>query len=152
MSKPTITVSIIGHNEATDLERCFHSIDWADEIIYVDCESEDNSIEIAKKFTDKVFERKNDLNLNVNKNFGFSKANSDWILYVDPDEEIPKEMSDWILKEMENPEQAFPRLLSLEAILKNVHCIFFPSKNIHLPNRCNPFLQEYKCRWFPNLV
>ena len=68
MSKPTITVSIIGHNEAADLERCFHSVDWADEIIYVDCESEDNSIEIAKKFTDKVFERKNDLNLNVNKN------------------------------------------------------------------------------------
>jgi len=106
MSNPTITVSIIGHNESSDLERCFHSVDWADEIIYVDCESEDNSIEVAKKFTNKVFKRKNDLNLNINKNFGFSKANSDWIMYVDPDEEIPKEMSDWILKEIKDPKAA----------------------------------------------
>ena len=106
MSKPTVTVSIIGHNEASDLERCFNSVSWANEIIYVDCESQDNSIEIAKKFTDKIFERKNELNLNINKNFGFSKAASEWILYVDPDEEIPKEMSDWILDEIKNPQAA----------------------------------------------
>jgi glycosyltransferase involved in cell wall biosynthesis len=106
MGKPTITISIIGHNEASDLERCFNSVNWADEIIYVDCESMDNSIEIAKKFTKKNFERKNELNLNINKNFGFSKANSEWILYVDPDEEIPKEMSDWILEEIKNPQAA----------------------------------------------
>ena len=54
-------------------------------------EIKDKSIEVAKKYTDKIFIRKNELNLNVNKNFGFSKANSDWIMYVDPDEEIPKE-------------------------------------------------------------
>lgn len=106
MNKPTITVSIIGHNEASDLERCFNSVSWADEIIYVDCESLDNSIEIAKKFTKNVFQKKNELNLNINKNFGFSKASSDWILYVDPDEEIPKEMSDWILKEIKNSQAA----------------------------------------------
>jgi len=106
MPNPTITFSIIGHNEASDLERCFNSIKWADEIIYVDCESEDNSIEVAKKHTDNIFKRKNELNLNVNKNFGFSKANSDWIMYVDPDEEIPKEMSDWILKEVQDPKAA----------------------------------------------
>jgi glycosyltransferase involved in cell wall biosynthesis len=106
MNKPTITVSIIGHNEASDLERCFNSVSWAHEIIYVDCESKDNSIEIAKKFTNKIYQKKNELNLNINKNFGFSKATSEWILYVDPDEEIPKEMSDWILNEINNPNAA----------------------------------------------
>ena len=106
MSKPTITVSIIGHNEASDLERCFKSVNWADEIIYVDCESEDNSIDVAKRFTKNVFKRKNELNLNINKNFGFSKSTSDWILYVDPDEEIPKEMADWMLEEIKTPRAA----------------------------------------------
>jgi len=103
MNKPSITVSIIGHNEAADLDRCFNSLLWADEIIYVDCESVDNSVEVAAKYTDKIFKRKNELNLNINKNFGFSKATCEWILYVDPDEEIPKEMSDWILNEIQNP-------------------------------------------------
>jgi glycosyltransferase involved in cell wall biosynthesis len=79
MNKPTITVSIIGHNEATDFEKCFESIKWADEIIYVDCESVDNSIEIAKKYTNNIYQRQNELNLNINKNFGFAKATSDWI-------------------------------------------------------------------------
>lgn len=103
MNKSTITVSIIGHNEAGDLKKCFESVKWADEIIYVDCESVDNSIEVAKQFTKNIFNRKNELNLNINKNFGFTKASSDWILYVDPDEEIPKEMAEWIQDEIKNP-------------------------------------------------
>jgi (heptosyl)LPS beta-1,4-glucosyltransferase len=52
--KPTISISIIGHNEAQNLPQCFESLSWADEIIFVDCESADNSVEIAKKYTNKI--------------------------------------------------------------------------------------------------
>lgn len=83
-----LSVSIIGHNEGESLDRCLNSVKDADEIIYVDCESIDNSIEIAKKYTDKIYSRENDLNLNVNKSYGFIKAANEWLLYIDPDEVV----------------------------------------------------------------
>jgi glycosyltransferase involved in cell wall biosynthesis len=44
--KLSISISIIGHNEAQNLPQCFESLNWADEIVFVDCESDDNSIRV----------------------------------------------------------------------------------------------------------
>jgi len=98
-----ISVSIIGYNEAENLEECLGSLSWADEIVFVDCESSDNSIEIVKQFTDRIYSRPNLTNLNVNKSFGIDQCSHPWVLYLDPDERIPKETSDWILSEINNP-------------------------------------------------
>ena len=100
---PKITISIIGHNEAENLPQCLESLKWADEIIYVDCESSDNSLEIAKKYTDRVFTRPNLRNLNVNKSFGIDQSTSLWVAYLDPDEFIPEQTAQWIRKEIKNP-------------------------------------------------
>jgi len=101
MSK--ISVSIIGYDEAENLQECLRSLSWADEIVFVDCESSDNSIEIVKQFTERIYSRPNLTNLNVNKSFGIDKCTHPWVLYLDPDERIPKETSDWILSEIKNP-------------------------------------------------
>ena len=90
MSK--LSVSIIGYNEDCCLDRCLSSVKDADEIIYVDCESFDDSVEVAKKYTDKIYSRKNNPNLNVNKSFGFTKATNEWLLYIDPDESVSYEL------------------------------------------------------------
>ena len=50
-----ISVIIITKNEAFNIGDCLESVKWADEIIIVDAESKDKTVEIAKKFTDKVF-------------------------------------------------------------------------------------------------
>ena len=100
----TITVSILGHNEAHILSRALESVRWADEIIYVDAESTDNSLEVARAFTSKVFSRPNNPNLNVNKSYGFSQAAGDWILYLDPDETVPEDLAREIRRVVEaNP-------------------------------------------------
>ena len=101
-AKKTISISIIGHNEAKNLAGCLASLDWADEIIFVDCESEDNSLEIARRFTSKVFSRPNVQNLNINKQFGIDQSTSSWILYLDPDERIPPETVIWIRETIQN--------------------------------------------------
>jgi glycosyltransferase involved in cell wall biosynthesis len=78
----------------------------------VDCESDDNSIEIAKNFTNKIFRRPNLENLNVNKSFGIEQTTSHWVFYLDPDEIIPEETSTWIREELKNPKYdayLFPR-------------------------------------------
>lgn len=105
-----ISVSIIAHNEAEHLEKCLKSVSWADEIIVVDCESNDATISIARNYTDKVFSRPNLLNLNLNKSFGIEKTTGDWILYLDPDERVSGELATEIkeiLKDERNQFQGF---------------------------------------------
>ena len=50
-----ISVSMITRNSADVLQRCLESVKGADEIVIVDTGSEDKTIEIARKYTDKVF-------------------------------------------------------------------------------------------------
>lgn len=95
--KPTIAVVVSAYNEEKTLARCLSSVSFADEIIVVDNTSSDTTSAIAKKFTTKIFRQPNQLMLNINKNYGFSKARSDWILNLDADEEIPKELAREIL-------------------------------------------------------
>jgi len=89
----TIAFTMIGHNEAHQLPDAFESIAWADEVIYVDCESTDNSIEVAKRYTKKVFSRPNNSNLNINKTYGIEQATTEWVFYIDPDEVISPELA-----------------------------------------------------------
>lgn len=100
--KIKISFSLIAHNEEKHIKRCLESIKWADEIIVVDCESKDNTVKIAKKYTDKIYKRKNNPNLNINKSFGISKTNGEWIFYIDPDEEITSELKSEILNLINN--------------------------------------------------
>lgn len=90
-----LTVVISAFNEEKMIEDCLMSVKiFADEIILINNSSQDKTAEIAKKFTNHIFTRPNDpVNLNKNKNFGFTKATSDWILSLDADERIPEELA-----------------------------------------------------------
>lgn len=76
-------------NEEKILEDCLNSIkDLVDEIIIVDTGSTDKSNEIARKFTDKVFDFKWTNNFSDARNFSLSFATKEWILILDADEKI----------------------------------------------------------------
>ena len=81
------------YNEEATLGRCLSSVSFADEIIVVDNSSLDKTAQIARKFTKNVFKQPNLLMLNINKNYGFTKATSDWILNLDADEEVPADLA-----------------------------------------------------------
>lgn len=94
-----VSVVISAYNEEEKIEKCLSSVkDIADEIIFVDNSSTDGTVRIARKYTDKVFSRENNPMLNVNKNFGFTKATSDWILSLDADEEVTRELASEIMQ------------------------------------------------------
>ncbi|MBF0406354.1 MAG: glycosyltransferase family 2 protein [Candidatus Riflebacteria bacterium] len=96
----TIGISIIAYNEEKNIEAALKSALPADQVVLVDCESHDKTMEIARKFTNlRIFSRPNNANLNINKSFGFSNLSTDWIFYLDPDEIIPEKL--WLeIKEM----------------------------------------------------
>jgi glycosyltransferase involved in cell wall biosynthesis len=92
-----ISVIVIAKDEEKNISDCLHSVEWADEIIVVDSESTDKTLELAKKFTDKVFIRKWDGYV-PQKKYAVSLAKNDWVLSLDADERITPELKEEILK------------------------------------------------------
>jgi len=95
MSKVSAVIS--AYNEEKNIEHSLKSLAFAVEIIVVDNSSTDKTAEIAKKYTAKVFSQKNNpAEIDLQKNFGFEKATGDWILSIDADEDVSKELAEEI--------------------------------------------------------
>lgn len=103
MIPPALSITIIGHNEAYHLEELLPTLRWAKEIIYVDCESQDNSLDVAAKNGCEAYQRPNNPNLNINKAFAMEKASGEWIFYIDPDERIPENLANEIQRVITEP-------------------------------------------------
>ena len=107
-----VSVVIITKNEERNIERCLESVRWADEIIVVDAFSTDRTVEVCRRFTDKVFQKKW-LGYGLQKNFCASKARNRWVLNVDADEVISSECAEAVQEllsgEPEFPLYRFPR-------------------------------------------
>jgi len=99
----TVAAALIAHNEASELPGCLDTLSWADEIVLVDCDSTDDTAEIAERRGARVFRRPNVPTLNQNRNFGFDQAQSEWIFIVDPDERIPSALGNEIRRIIEDP-------------------------------------------------
>ena len=85
----TIGVSMIVRNEEELLSKCLDSIKGIDEIVICDTGSDDKTIEIAKRYTDKVYTefKWNDSFCDA-RNFALSKSTADWVLVLDADETL----------------------------------------------------------------
>ena len=98
-----LSATIITLNEEKDLPRCLASLKgWVDEIVVVDCGSIDKTVEIAKEFGAKVYLHVFD-NYATQKNYAKDKTTQDWILSIDADEEIEKELAKEIINEIQSP-------------------------------------------------
>lgn len=84
-----VSVCMITKNEAENLENCLKSIQpYPFEIVVVDTGSTDNSKEVARRYTDKVYDFEWVDNFSTARNFSISKASHNMILVVDTDELI----------------------------------------------------------------
>jgi len=85
----SISLCMIVKNEEYFLKSCLESIkDFVDEIIIVDTGSVDKTKEIAKTFTQLVYDFKWKDDFSLARNFSLQKATKDWILVLDADEKI----------------------------------------------------------------
>jgi glycosyltransferase involved in cell wall biosynthesis len=107
-----ISVTIITLNEEKNIERCLQSLRWADEIVVLDTFSSDRTLELCKKFTDKVFQEEWH-GYGRQKNLCASLASHRWILNIDADETVSPECAQAIQKQLQNgperPVYRFPR-------------------------------------------
>ncbi|MBU3093781.1 glycosyltransferase [Clostridium sp. CF011] len=88
----TISLCMIVKNEEDVLGRCLDCIkDIVDEIIIVDTGSTDNTKKIAQEYTDDFFNFQWIDDFSAARNFSFSKAKMDYILWLDADDIILEE-------------------------------------------------------------
>jgi len=90
----TLGISMIVKNESECIEACLDSVKGADEIVICDTGSEDNTVELCKKYTDKVYEdyQWSD-HFSDARNHALKKSTTDWILIIDADEELTDDIS-----------------------------------------------------------
>ncbi len=80
-----VSVTVITLNESAQIERMLESVQWASEILVVDCGSTDGTPEIAGKKNVRVLHHEF-ADFASQKNYAHAQASSDWILNLDADE------------------------------------------------------------------
>lgn len=92
-----LSVVINTLNEEANIARAIKSVlGIADEVVVVDMESADKTVEIAKKLGAKVFSHEKTNYVEPARNFAIAKATGDWVLILDADEEVTKTLADRI--------------------------------------------------------
>ena len=110
MAKIKISAVVNTRNEAENIFDCLSALKFCDEIVVVDMESEDNTKEIAKEFTDRIYDHKKVGFVEPARNFAIQKALGDWILIVDADERIPKTLAAKLIEIADKNEIDFVRI------------------------------------------
>jgi glycosyltransferase involved in cell wall biosynthesis len=84
---PGVSATIITLNESANISAALESLRWADEIVVVDSESTDDTVAIARHYTDRVIVRPWTGYVDQ-KNYAASQAAHDWIFSLDADERV----------------------------------------------------------------
>lgn len=121
MNKITLSIVLATHNEEANLDHCLESVrQLADEIIVVDGESSDKTVEIAKKYGAKIISTPNlPTHFHEMKNKGIKAATKDWILQLDADEVITPELIQEIVSKIQD-------------LGSNINGYWIPRKNFFL--------------------
>lgn len=86
-----LSILILTYNEAVNLPGCLESVAFSDDVVILDSESTDETVQIAKSYGATVLTRPFD-NYAAQRNFGLAhNFKHDWVLMLDADERVPED-------------------------------------------------------------
>jgi glycosyltransferase involved in cell wall biosynthesis len=101
-NRPKISAIILTKNEEERIGQCLECLKWVDEIIVVDDNSTDNTLDVCKGYqTVKIYSRKMCNGFGPQKNYALSKANGDWVIAIDADEAVSPALRDEIRRKID---------------------------------------------------
>ena len=96
----TISLCMIVRDEEGTLRRCLDSVkEVVDEIIIVDTGSRDHTAEIAREFTEKVYEFQWIDDFSAARNYGLERATQDYCMWLDADDVLKPEEAEKIQRD-----------------------------------------------------
>lgn len=121
MHKSPISAIVLTKNEQNMVANCIETLKWCQEIIVIDSQSTDSTVQVAKRAGAVVYSTDKE-SFSDRRNYGLSKALADWVIYIDADERISPELAKEIQQMMSD---------------HNVVAISFRRKNIHYGKEMN---------------
>jgi len=103
-----ITAIILVKNEEKSIEKCIKSLSFCDEILIIDDNSEDATIDIINRLGNKkirVIPHELEGNFSQVRNFALQKARNEWVLFLDGDEIISDALAYEISNAVQSPDQ-----------------------------------------------
>ncbi|MGH8704588.1 MAG: glycosyltransferase family 2 protein [Burkholderiales bacterium] len=97
-----LSVVLITQNAAAQLPDCLASVAFADEVVIVDSASSDGTAEVAARLGARVVQ-KEWLGFGRQKQFAVEQAANDWVLCLDADERVSRELAASITRALESP-------------------------------------------------
>ncbi len=91
-----VSAVLLTKNEEKNIDRCFRSLEWVDEIVVIDTGSTDGTIPLVREYTERVGTGDIGKGFAYNRNLGNELATNRWVLKVDPDEVITEALRDEI--------------------------------------------------------
>lgn len=110
-----ITLCMIVKNEETSLPRCLDSVkDVVEEMIIVDTGSTDATIDIIKAYGANLYRFEWNNNFSTARNYGLQYVKTDWIISLDADEVLAKEIVPEIKAGIKSPQNLLINFLRQE--------------------------------------
>lgn len=130
-----LSVIIIAKNEALHLRTCLDSIRWVDEIIVLDSGSTDDTVAIAKEFTDKVYST-DWPGYGIQKQRALDYATGTWVLNIDADESVSEALRQDICHVMQRDQADAYRIpILLNFYGKSLYYSWSPKHHVRLFKR-----------------
>ncbi len=99
----TITGVIIAKNDEKMIAKALESLEFCNEIIVINNDSKDRTKQVAEGFKAKVYDITSG-DFSELRNFGLSKVTTDYVLYIDTDERVSRELKESILEVLKSEE------------------------------------------------
>lgn len=133
-----LSVMVLTKNEERNIVDCLESVRWADEIVVIDSGSADRTVELARRYTNNVFDVAWQ-GYGATRNLALKKATGDWVLWLDADERVMPELGEEIRRIM----AADPHDIAGYRVARRAyflghwirHCGWYPSRVVRLFRR-----------------
>jgi len=128
-----LTAVILTKNEEKKLPQCLKSLSFVDRIIVIDDGSTDGTVALAEKYGAQIWQRRLD-DFSSQRNFALDQVKTEWVLFIDADEEVSLPLAQEISRAIEEKEFAGYRIARKNFIFGHFvkHSGWYPDYQLHL--------------------